>query len=192
PMGAAMAIEIEADLDADGEIVDWRSNVWSNGHVSRPGRSRTPTVLAASQMAEPFERFIAFNPPLANGGGAERNQVPLYDLPAWTITCHRLLTMPIRSSSLRTLGAFANVFAIESLMDELAAERGEDPVAFRLRHLKDPRAPAGAPGPSVRVQAMASALRATRARAPIAPPSPRSKARPISACAGSSWRWTWA
>ena len=48
--------------------------------------------------------------------------------------------MPIRTSALRTLGAFANVFAIESFMDELAAERGEDPLAFRLRHLKDPRA----------------------------------------------------
>jgi nicotinate dehydrogenase subunit B len=140
PMGAAMAIAIEADLDRTGEIVGWRSDVWSNGHVSRPGRSRTPTVLAASQMAKPFERFIAFNPPLANGGGAERNAVPLYDLPAWTISCHRLLTMPIRTSALRTLGAFANVFAIESMMDELAAERGEDPLAFRLRHLKDARA----------------------------------------------------
>jgi nicotinate dehydrogenase subunit B len=140
PMGAAMAIEIAADLDADGEIVNWRTDVWSNGHVSRPGRSSTPTVLAASQMAQPFERFIAFNPPLANGGGAERNAVPLYDFPAWNITCHRLLTMPIRTSALRTLGAFANVFAIESLMDELAVERGEDPLAFRLRHLKDARA----------------------------------------------------
>jgi CO/xanthine dehydrogenase Mo-binding subunit len=140
PMGAAMAIQIEADLDLAGEIAGWRTDVWSNGHVSRPGRSSTPTVLAASQMAEPFPRFIAFNPPLANGGGAERNAVPLYDLPAWTITCHRLTTMPIRTSALRTLGAFANVFAIESLLDELAAERGEDPLAFRLRHLKDARA----------------------------------------------------
>ena len=140
PMGAAMAIEIEADLDAGGEIVGWRTDVWSNGHVLRPGRSSTPTVLAASQTAEPFERFIAFNPPLANGGGAERNAVPLYELPARTITCHRLLSMPIRTSALRTLGAFANVFAIESFMDELAAERGEDPLAFRLRHLKDARA----------------------------------------------------
>ena len=140
PMGAAMAIEIAADLDAAGEIVGWRTDVWSNGHVSRPGRSRTPTVLAASQMAQPFERFIAFNPPLANGGGAERNAVPHYDFPAWNISCHRLLTMPIRTSALRTLGAFANVFAIESMLDELAVERGEDPLAFRLRHLKDARA----------------------------------------------------
>jgi CO/xanthine dehydrogenase Mo-binding subunit len=48
--------------------------------------------------------------------------------------------MPIRTSALRTLGAQGNVFAIESFLDELAAERGEDPVAFRLRHLSDPRA----------------------------------------------------
>jgi CO/xanthine dehydrogenase Mo-binding subunit len=43
-------------------------------------------------------------------------------------------------SSLRALGGTANVFAIESFMDELAAAAGADPVEFRLRHLKDPRA----------------------------------------------------
>jgi nicotinate dehydrogenase subunit B len=140
PMGAAMAVEIEADLDAAGEIVAWRGEVWSNGHVSRAGRAPIPTVLAASHLAKPFERFIAFNPPMANGGGAERNAVPLYDLPGLEVKCHRLLTMPIRTSALRTLGAYANVYAIESFMDELATERGEDPLAFRLRHLKDARA----------------------------------------------------
>ncbi len=65
--------------------------------------------------------------------------MPLYDFPSWQIECHRLLTMPIRTSALRTLGAQGNVFAIESFLDELAAERGEDPVAFRLRHLSDER-----------------------------------------------------
>ena len=140
PFGAAQAIDLEADLDAQGEIVGWRHDVWGNGHVSRPGRAKTPTLLAASQLAQPFPRAIATNPPLAGGGGAERNATPPYDFPTWKITNHRLLTMPIRTSSLRTLGAFANVFAIESFMDELAVERGEDPVAFRLRHLKDARA----------------------------------------------------
>jgi len=48
--------------------------------------------------------------------------------------------MPLRTSSLRSLGAFANVFAIECFLDELAAERGEDPLALRLRYLRDPRA----------------------------------------------------
>jgi CO/xanthine dehydrogenase Mo-binding subunit len=48
--------------------------------------------------------------------------------------------MPIRTSALRTLGGQGNVFAIECFLDEIAATRGEDPVAFRLRHLSDERA----------------------------------------------------
>ncbi|HKH02404.1 MAG TPA: molybdopterin cofactor-binding domain-containing protein [Bradyrhizobium sp.] len=140
PFGAAMAIEIEADLDAQGEIVDWRHSVWSNGHTARPGRAAQPALLAATEIENPFPRYIATNPPQATGGGADRNSVPLYDFPSWQIDCRRLLTMPIRTSAMRTLGAQANVFAIESFIDELASARGEDPVAFRLRHLSDSRA----------------------------------------------------
>ncbi|MHC2515195.1 xanthine dehydrogenase family protein molybdopterin-binding subunit [Bradyrhizobium diazoefficiens] len=140
PFGAAMAIEIEADLDADNEIVGWRHAIWSNGHAARPGRAAQPALLAATEIANPYPRMISTNPPAANGGGGDRNSVPLYDLPAWTITSHRLLTMPVRTSALRTLGGQGNVFAIESLLDEIAALRGEDPVAFRLRHQRDERA----------------------------------------------------
>jgi CO/xanthine dehydrogenase Mo-binding subunit len=140
PFGAAMTIELEADLDVNGEIVDWRHSLWSNGHTARPGRASLPALLAATELAEPFPRAIATNPPQANGGGADRNSIPPYDFPSWQIECHRLTTMPIRTSALRTLGAQGNVFAIESFLDELAAERGEDPIAFRLRHLSDPRA----------------------------------------------------
>jgi CO/xanthine dehydrogenase Mo-binding subunit len=142
PFGAAMAIEIEAGLDAQGEIVEWRHRIWSNGHTARPGRAAQPALLAASELANPFPRYIATNPPQANGGGADRNSIPLYDFPSWQIECHRLLTMPIRTSALRTLGGQGNVFAIESFIDEVASERGEDPVAFRLRHLSDARAQA--------------------------------------------------
>jgi CO/xanthine dehydrogenase Mo-binding subunit len=140
PFGAAMAIEIEAGLDAEGEIVDWRHSVWSNGHAARPGRAAQPALLAAFELANPFPRMISSDPPQANGGGADRNSVPLYDFPSWRIESHRLKTMPVRTSALRTLGAQGNVFAIESFLDEIAAERHEDPVAFRLRHLRDERA----------------------------------------------------
>ncbi|MEA2912921.1 MAG: hypothetical protein QOJ15_5002, partial [Bradyrhizobium sp.] len=140
PFGAAIAIEIEADLDAQGEIIDWRHSIWSNGHAARPGRAAQPALLAATELANPFPRMISTNPPAANGGGGDRNAIPLYDFPSWQINSHRLLTMPVRTSALRTLGAQGNIFAIESFLDELASERGEDPVAFRLRHLSDSRA----------------------------------------------------
>ncbi len=140
PFGAAMAIEIEADLDAQNEVVEWRHSIWSNGHAARPGRGTKPTLLAGYELEPPFPIAISGNPPQANGGGGDRNSVPLYDFPAWKVESHRLLTMPVRTSALRTLGAQGNVFAIECFLDEIAAERGEDPVAFRLRHLRDERA----------------------------------------------------
>src|SRR3954452_7702073 len=140
PFGAAMAIELEADLDANNEIVDWRHAIWSNGHAARPGRAAKPALLAGTELANPHPRMISTNPPQANGGGGDRNSIPLYDLPSWQIESHRLLTMPVRTSALRTLGAQGNVFAIESFLDEIAIERGEDAVTFRLRHLSDERA----------------------------------------------------
>jgi len=140
PFGPAMRIEIEADLDAGGEVAAWRHTIWSNGHTSRPGRAKSPALLAAWQLAAPFERLPAINPPMAGGGGAERNSIPPYAFPARRVECHRILAMPLRASALRSLGAFTNVFAIESFVDEIASLRKEDPLAWRLRHLEDARA----------------------------------------------------
>jgi len=140
PFGPAMVVEIEADLDANDEILDWRHTIWSNGHTSRPVGKTPPVLLAATELEDPFPRRISENQGQADGGGADRNSIPLYDLPSWQVEYHRLLNMPIRTSALRSLGAQANVFAIESFLDELATERGEDPAGFRLRHLSDERA----------------------------------------------------
>lgn len=140
PFGPAMAIEIEADLDADGRVIHWRHDVWSNGHGTRPGRAKTPALLAAWHLQAPFERLISTNAALAAGGGAERNAVPAYELPAWRVNNHRVLSMPLRASALRSLGAFANVFAIESFIDDLARGAAQDPLDWRLNHLRDPRA----------------------------------------------------
>ena len=140
PFGPAMAIGIEADLDADGRVVHWRHDVWSNGHGTRPGRAKTPALLAAWHLQVPFERLIATNAALTAGGGAERNAVPAYEFSAWRVTNHRVLSMPLRASALRSLGAFANVFAIESFIDDLARGAALDPLDWRLNHLRDPRA----------------------------------------------------
>jgi nicotinate dehydrogenase subunit B len=140
PFGPAMAVELSAQVDADGCITDWQHSVWSNGHGMRPGRSSTPVLLAGTLLEKPFAQQIAVNPPLAAGGGSERNAVPLYDFAQWRAVNHRVLNMPIRSSALRSLGAHCNVFASESFMDEIAVQIGADPLKFRLRHLADTRA----------------------------------------------------
>lgn len=46
---------------------------------------------------------------------------------------------PLRQGSYRSLAAVANTFAREMHMEEWAARLSEDPVAFRLRHIADPR-----------------------------------------------------
>jgi nicotinate dehydrogenase subunit B len=136
PYGAAMAFELEAALDASGAIVSWRHELWSNGHTHRPGRATLPVMTAAAHLAEPFRIAPAVNPALP-AGGADRNALPAYDFPDLRVVNNYVKEMPLRSSSLRSLGAYGNVFAIESFMDECAA--GADPIDFRLRHLKDPR-----------------------------------------------------
>lgn len=138
PYGPAMAVALEASLDGEGNIVSWRHDLWSNGHTHRPGRSQKPVLLAAGEIAEPFERAPAIDPPLPSGG-AQRNAVPGYEFTDLLVAQHWVREAPVHGSSLRSLGAFGNVFGIESFMDELAAAAKADPIEFRLRHLKDPR-----------------------------------------------------
>jgi CO/xanthine dehydrogenase Mo-binding subunit len=138
PYGPAMAVALDAQLDAQGNIVSWRHDLWSNGHTHRPGRSQRPVLLAAGELAQSFERAPSIDPPLPSGG-AQRNAIPGYEFPDLLVNHHYVRETRQRGSSLRALGALGNVFAIESFMDELAAEAGADPVEFRLRHLKDPR-----------------------------------------------------
>ena len=139
PYGAAMVMRAKAALGSDGKIADWEYELWSNTHSTRPASTNGTNVLAAWYLAEPQAMGPPTSPPQPAGGG-DRNSIPLYDFPNQRVMHHFVQDMPIRVSALRTLGAYANVFALESFMDELAAAAGADPVAFRLAHMKDPRA----------------------------------------------------
>ncbi len=139
PFGPAMVMRAKAALGGDGKIADWDYEVWSNTHSTRPQSTDGTNVLAAWYLAEPQKMGPPTSPPQPAGGG-DRNAIPLYDFPRQRVIHHFVQDMPIRVSALRTLGAYANVFALESFMDELAAAAGADPVAFRLAHLNDPRA----------------------------------------------------
>jgi len=137
PFGPAMTMELKAAL-LDGKIVDWNYDVWSNTHSTRPSEPGGNNLLASWYLAEPQQPAPPHAIPQPAGGG-DRNAVPLYDFPRQRVVSHLVQAMPIRVSALRTLGAYGNVFAIESFLDELALESGTDPVAFRLAHLTDPR-----------------------------------------------------
>ena len=139
PFGAAMVMKAAATLGDDGRIAHWDYELWSNTHSTRPGSKDGNNLLASWHLAEPQKPSAPTGLPQPAGGG-DRNAVPLYDFPSQRIMHHFIPEMPLRVSALRTLGAYANVFASESFMDELAIAAAADPVAFRLAHMKDPRA----------------------------------------------------
>jgi CO/xanthine dehydrogenase Mo-binding subunit len=141
PYGSAMVVDLQAGLDAQGNVVEFRNELWSHTHSTRPGESDGVNLLAAWYLKDAQRPGTARNIPQPAGGG-DRNAIPLYVFPRQRVTNHLIPEMPVRVSALRTLGAYANVFAIESFMDELALAAGADPVEFRVRHLADPRAKA--------------------------------------------------
>ena len=140
-LGAPMAVRIRAALDAQGRIAAWDTRVLSTSHNTRPGVGGTPNLLAAPAVHARFERERDLEVPEERGGGATRNARPIYAVGERGLSL-ALATTHVRTSALRALGAFANVFAIEGMMDELAQRAGVDPAQFRLRHLEDPRAAA--------------------------------------------------
>ncbi len=157
PYGPATVIQLQGSLDADGRVIDWNHDVWGYTHVLRPRpRGQMNPLLAAWHLAEPFERPQA-SPILRPQVGIHRNALPLYtfcqDIPERRavlarrpvrarprIVKHFLPDSPLRVSALRGLGSYANVFAMESFVDEMAQAVGEDPVEFRLRYMAEERA----------------------------------------------------
>jgi nicotinate dehydrogenase subunit B len=137
PYGPAMVSKARAALDANRRVVDWQYEVWSNTHSMRPGGAGA--LLAAQQFGESFREPAPKPIPLPDGGG-DRNAIPLYKFPNARVVHHFIPKMPVRISALRALGAYVNVFAIETFMDDLALAAGMDPVEFRLQHLEDARA----------------------------------------------------
>ncbi|MCJ7467211.1 MAG: molybdopterin-dependent oxidoreductase [Maribacter sp.] len=133
PYGPAMITEIEASLDEKGRINSWKSDVWTDSHSTRPNKD-AGTLLAARYLETPF--LMRSRGYLAGG---YRNADPYYNIPNLKLNAH-YYEGPLRVSSLRSLGSFANIFAVESFMDELAERAGKHPLEFRLAHIDDERA----------------------------------------------------
>ncbi|GAA0879743.1 xanthine dehydrogenase family protein molybdopterin-binding subunit [Algoriphagus jejuensis] len=135
PYGTAMGFQLSAGMDADGKILAWDTNVWSDSHSTRPN-GRAASFVSARHLEKPF--------PFQKGGfsaGSYRNGIPEYTIAAKQLHLYTF-SGPLRTSSLRGLGAYGNTFALESFLDELIHKSGNDPIDFRLGNLEDPRAKA--------------------------------------------------
>ncbi|MEQ8194729.1 MAG: molybdopterin-dependent oxidoreductase, partial [Rhodospirillales bacterium] len=147
PYGTAMAIKVTASLGDTGSVLAWDHESYANTFSGRPVAAKDKTGarrLLASRFrkdfcGEPFA-FPKPRPNMGHHGGIHRNMDPLYAFPERRLIKNLVHEMPMRTSALRALGGYGNVFAIESMMDILAEEAGIDPVEFRLKHLKDQRA----------------------------------------------------
>ena len=122
PYGSAMVIQTEAGLDAQGNVLDWDLQLWSTPHGTRPG-GEPGNLLSARYLEKPFAMPLP-----VNGGppnfAADRNAIALYDFPGHKVLTHFITQMPLRASSTRGLGAYANVFAIESFIVPPAFSQG--------------------------------------------------------------------
>lgn len=143
PYGSATVCELRGSLDADGKIVDWSHESYGDTFIGRPvpGRYDSPeSRLVSTHFLEAAIDWPVPAPAMGAHIGIHRNLEPLYAIPRPRLVKNLVRGLPLRTSALRSLGAFGNVTAIESFMDELAEAAGVDPVQFRLRHLDDERA----------------------------------------------------
>ena len=145
PYGSCMAMELSASLDAAGKVVAWSHESYSDTYNMRPrpgpGKIGPARLLAARHREQALEPPVP-QPAMARHVGIHRNLDPLYVFPRPRLVKHLVRGLPLRTSALRALGAYGNVFAIESFIDELAQAAGADRVAFRMDHLDDERAKA--------------------------------------------------
>lgn len=127
PKGPPQLLDVRGGLDANGRMVAWETQMWVPGTVrgSRPLLAPDAAGLAQDHGQAP--------------GLLSQNGEPAYAVPNLHVVVHWLKKTPLRPSNLRAPGKIANVFAVEGFIDELAAEAGADPAAFRLRGLSDPR-----------------------------------------------------
>ena len=130
PKGPPQVIGISGAVMPDGRILDWRTELW----IPKTTRGMPNIPLLAPEAAG-LDHVPGLNPGLISQNGD-----PSYAAESIQVVAHWLKDAPLRPAPIRSPGKPANCFAVESFVDELAAAIGADPVEFRLRGLKDPRA----------------------------------------------------
>jgi CO/xanthine dehydrogenase Mo-binding subunit len=151
--GFAYVVDERVGIDATGAIVAWDHESWSPTLGGRPGYNQPGNVVTGTLAGFPPAAFAPRSPAPPPSGAFNNgsNAAPSYvagrvgNAAGGTgiVAAERVLTHAIRSpfytGPLRSPSRLQNTFAHESFMDEIAAHVKADPVAYRLRHLRDPR-----------------------------------------------------
>ena len=150
--GFAFVIEQRAGLDAQGNIVAWDQQSWLPVLGNRPGYETPGNVVTGMLVGFPPQQFSPRAPaPAPRSYNNGSNGVPSYVTGCvgdkcegtGTVSSARVLVHNIESpfwtGPLRSPQRLQHTFAHESFLDELAAHAHADPVAYRLRHLRDSR-----------------------------------------------------
>jgi CO/xanthine dehydrogenase Mo-binding subunit len=130
PKGPPQLLDLMGVVGADGQILDWRTDMW----IPQTTRGLLNIPLLGPQAAG-LDNIVGLNTGLISQNGD-----PPYAADHIQVVVHWLKEAPLRPAPLRSPGKPANCFAVESFTDELAAAAGIDPIEFRLRGLKNPRA----------------------------------------------------
>jgi CO/xanthine dehydrogenase Mo-binding subunit len=127
PKGPPTLVDLRAGVDSRGQVIAWDSEFWEP-----TARGGLPPLVGAVHAG-------LDSTPAQHPGNVQHNANPPYAFANLKSVVHRLKNTPLRPSWIRSPGRMQNTYANEAFMDELAAHAGEDPVAFRLRYLTDPR-----------------------------------------------------
>lgn len=123
PKGPPIAQDMEGVIDDHGNVVGWRHHMW------------IPTFLDSHLIAVD----LAEKKPIGNTGKGRPAITYSYTFDNADVACHGEARVGLLTAWLRAPAQFETTFAMESFIDELAAATGQDPLAFRLQHLDDPR-----------------------------------------------------
>ena len=134
PFASAMTADVAATLDAAGRLTSWTYDVYSQGHTARPGYAGVPGLLAATTLAEPAVYPRARRPAgRAAARAARATRCPATTCPTGGSPGTGCARRRSARSAMRALGAYLNVFAIESFLDEAAALAGARPAGLPAR-----------------------------------------------------------
>ena len=140
PYSPAARMKMQASLNENGQVIDWNHEVYSPPHLGQGAPDKKKSgLIAAWHLENPLPK-PAYSAGLWNHGGSHGNQDPLYTFSPKRIVKHVQLEPALRVSHFRGLGSYANVFALESFVDEVAHAVNMDPIEFRIQNLEDQRA----------------------------------------------------